>query len=106
MKSMLVLPLLAAVVAAKSLRDGREAELLAERVAEVARINAIPNLTWTAAVSPRWAGQPLGASKSLLGVKASSKRLLQVQVALGEVELVTAEDLLGEDFEAPDAFGR
>jgi len=57
-----------------------------ERAAMVAQINAIPGITWQAAISPRFEGQPIGASKSLLGVKDGAKEYLDNAVRLGAVK--------------------
>ena len=51
----------------------------------VDKINSMPNITWTAAVSPRFKGQPLGASKSLLGVHLDQLNRLQAKMAAGRI---------------------
>jgi len=57
-----------------------------ERADMVAHINAIPGITWRAAVDPRFQGQPIGASKSLLGVKEGAKENLETAIRLGTVK--------------------
>lgn len=70
------------------------------RAQEVDRINAIPNLTWTAGVADRFRGQPLGAMKNLLGVTVDSHEKTKALIEAGEVEVVLAP----EGFTIPDSF--
>eukprot|EP00933_Yihiella_yeosuensis_P053953 TRINITY_DN52279_c0_g1_i1.p1 TRINITY_DN52279_c0_g1~~TRINITY_DN52279_c0_g1_i1.p1 ORF type:complete len:432 (+),score=104.49 TRINITY_DN52279_c0_g1_i1:79-1374(+) len=68
-----------AVSAAPNANDAARADL-------VAKINAIPGITWTAAADPRFKGQPIGASKSLCGVKEGAKEYLEEAVRRGKVK--------------------
>ena len=58
----------------------------AQRQAEVARINAIPNISWTAGLNSRWRNLPLGASTSLCGVKPGGKSSLRDRVKAGTMQ--------------------
>jgi len=65
----------------------------AERAEMVAQINAIPGITWRAAIDPRFQGQPIGASKPLLGVKPGAKQYLDDAVRLGTVKRVPVAEV-------------
>lgn len=81
---------------------GKPSEHDLERAAMVAQINAIPGITWRAAISPRFQGQPIGASKTLLGVKAGAKEYLDSAIRSGTVKKlpVVRVDSLPEAFDS------
>jgi cathepsin B len=53
------------------------------RMKEVERLNSLPGMTWKAGFSPRFAGQELGASKSILGLVEGHHDILEEAVASG-----------------------
>jgi len=59
------------------------------------KINAIPDITWTAAVTERFRNSPLGISKSLCGVKEGAKEDFAAAIASGRVKIVndTRDDI-------------
>jgi len=71
----------------------------AERELFVNQINSMDGITWKAAFHPRWTGLPLGASKSLCGVKNESKADLDLRVQRGEVKVMHATGMA-----LPDTF--
>jgi cathepsin B len=48
-------------------------------------INSNPNVLWTAGFNPRFAGQPIGASRQLCGVLPDAKQQLQEAIRVGTV---------------------
>ena len=67
---------------------------------EVARINALPGITWKAKVHDRFRGQPLGAAKALCGVQKDAHAKLMASVSAGKVSVFKADPTV----ELPDAF--
>jgi cathepsin B len=57
------------------------------RAQEVARLNSLPGMTWKAGINERFAGAPLGISKSLLGVHESSKTVMMEALVAGKATL-------------------
>jgi cathepsin B len=70
------------------------------RHVEVARINALPGITWKAKVHDRFRGQPLGAAKALCGVQKDAHEKLMASVSAGRVSVFKADPSV----ELPDAF--
>jgi hypothetical protein len=71
----------------------------------VAEINAVSGITWTAAEQPRFAGLPVGASKSSLGTRATSPEALAAGIRAGWLHLVTeAEIAEAKAMDMPVAF--
>ena len=69
--------------------------------------NALPNTTWRAALSPRFIGLPVGASRRLCGVKPGSAERLREAIRSGRIRNISAASLLGVDgahASIPDAF--
>lgn len=58
-----------------------------ERAQEIARVNSMPGVLWKAGVNPRFVGQPLNATRTLLGVKPESKANLLKAIKAGDVEI-------------------
>lgn len=72
-----------------------------DRLAMINEINNSPKALWTAAVNPRFEGQPLGASQPLLGVKLDSKARLDAAVKEGRVKVVGFEaDSIPDEFDS------
>ena len=63
------------------------------------RLNSM-NLTWKAGLVDKFKGTPIGSSRPLLGVLPESKAVLELAIALGEVQRVEAI----EGIEVPDTF--
>jgi len=96
---MLTVVLLFAVAYAKIILHDQEREAFIEH------LNNIPNTTWTAKFHDRWRGQPLGASKTLCGVKKMLNRTELVQgVKDGWLEMVEeySGDALPDSFDSVD----
>jgi len=74
---------------------------VADRMRVVAEINAQPNMTWVAGMSPRFAGEPVGSSKSLCGVPLDNVERIKELIAAGEIEHVNTASA---NFAPPDAF--
>jgi len=74
----------------------------ASRMQFIDEINSVEGILWEAAVSPKFAGLPIGVSKSLCGVKPESKEALAAAVASGEVQVVSYDhgSLLSSGYEA------
>ena len=70
------------------------------RHVEVARINALPGITWKAKVHDRFRGQPLGAAKSLCGVQKDAHEKLLASVSAGKVSVFKHDPAV----ELPEAF--
>ena len=86
MKTWITLGMLS--TAAASLRG---IDFVSERARLIDSINAIDGMTWRAAVHPRFAGKPIGASKPLLGVNIEQYHAnLKRKVAAGNI-IVTRE---------------
>jgi len=73
------------------------------RAIEVARLNSLPGMTWTAGISERFRGKPLGHAKHLCGVKAESHQELLDLVAKGIVQTPSTVELAAIS-EPPDEF--
>lgn len=58
-----------------------------ERQAMIDLVNSQPDGTWKAGGDTRFFGQPIGASKSLLGVKAGNRESIKKGVLSGKVKL-------------------
>jgi len=71
----------------------------AQRLEYVNQLNSM-GLTWTAGVNPRFAGEPLGVSKSLCGVKEDNLERLKEAILAGEVQVEEAP----AGFAPPDSF--
>jgi cathepsin B len=79
-----------------------ESDVAAAREQFVAELNAMPGMTWKAAVSPRFAHLPVGAAKDLCGVKPGSAEMLHAAISSGKIKKVTSEMLGAVD--VPDSF--
>jgi cathepsin B len=73
----------------------------AQRMEMINQINAIPNLTWKAGVNPRFAGEPVGVSKSLCGVLEGNLENIKEGIAAGDIEYIADAP---EGFAPPDDF--
>ena len=78
--TIMLLAMSLAIIAAMNIHD--EA-----RKVEIDRLNNL-NLTWKAGVVDRFRGQPIGSSRPLLGIKPESKLVLELGIALGEIQQV------------------
>jgi cathepsin B len=80
----------------------------AVRQAEVDRLNAMPGMTWTAAVQERFAGHPIGHSTNLMGVKGNWTADTQALVDAGEIEEFvptwTADAPIPDSFDSAEHF--
>jgi len=66
--------------------DAPSVQVHKDRAAQIKEIQRIPGVKWTAGMSPRFAFQAPGASKSLCGVKGDWKASVQAAIALGKVK--------------------
>jgi cathepsin B len=71
----------------------------AQRLEYVNQLNSM-GLTWTAGVSARFRGEPLGASKPLCGVKEDNLEKMKEAILAGEIEVSEAPD----GFAPPESF--
>ena len=65
----------------------------AARAAAIQRLNALPNMTWTAGRNEKWQGHPRGSSRSLAGSKGLTQERqerLRARVAEGSMRFVSA----------------
>jgi cathepsin B len=92
MKSVMMLAIVAPVFSAP-LDDAR-----AERQAMVDEINNTPGITWRASMDTRFAGQPIGASASLIGARAPNADEL---ANMGDVEEVLYNEEVDRRIGAP-----
>ena len=65
-------------------------------------INSKEGVTWTAAVQQRFAGQPIGASASLMGHNGNRSEYLATALANGDLEQFVPT--WSANVEVPDAF--
>jgi len=93
MKSMIVGSVAASAVVLADVND-------LSRMAEVNKINSRPGMTWKAAPSQRFKGQPVGASQSLLGVNHDNYLQMSKKIQSGDIVKVDAP----KGFQAPDSF--
>lgn len=70
------------------------------RMEEVNRINSLPGNTWKAGISTKFANQPSGTSKSLLGVPLDNTDKIKGSILSGKIKRVEAP----QEFAIPTSF--
>jgi cathepsin B len=95
---------LALVSTALALSSNEAAQHDARRTAFVEEINNMPSNTWRAAIHSRFAGTPIGSSKSLCGVKPGAKAALDELVRIGKVKKIKSSAGLLSGTAVPESF--